>query len=162
MSARNKIIALEDLPPLVQKLKREGKSIVTTNGAFDLFHIGHLRALEASKGLGDVLIVGINSDESVKEYKSPVRPIVPESERAEVIASLECVDYVTIFPETTPVRFLELVQPNVHTKSSDRDPEKMPETSLVKKYGGEVVMVPMIPGHSTTALIERIRAGDRQ
>ncbi len=162
MNARDKILPLTELPALVETLKKEGKKIVTTNGCFDILHIGHLRALEASNALGDVLIVGINSDASVKDYKSPLRPIVPQAERAEMIAGLACVDYVTIFPERNPIRFLELVQPDIHTKSSDRQADKLPETPIVRQHGGDVVMVPLIPGQSTTKIIDRIREAYRE
>lgn len=161
MDARDKIVAPGALSELAVRLKKEGKKIVTTNGCYDILHVGHLRALEASKALGDVLIVGINSDSSVKEYKSPLRPVVSEAERAEMLAGLACVDFVTIFSEKNPIHFLEIVQPSVHTKSSDRDAEKLPETPTVRKYGGDVIMVPLIPGHSTTKLIERIRDSEK-
>lgn len=151
------IVSQQKLAALVADLKKQGKRIVTTNGAFDILHVGHAKALQAAKALGDVLIVGLNSDSSVKQYKSDKRPVIGESDRAEMLAALACVDYVTVFTETDPRNFLELVKPNVHTKSGDYDAEKMVETPTVRKNGGEVRIMPFVAGKSTTSIIERIR-----
>ncbi|MBI4145224.1 D-glycero-beta-D-manno-heptose 1-phosphate adenylyltransferase [Candidatus Woesearchaeota archaeon] len=151
------IVTFEDLERIVPELRRQDKKIVTTNGAFDLLHVGHVRALQATKNLGDVLIVGVNSDSSVKKYKSDKRPVVGEHERAELVASLGCVDYVTIFSEPDPRAFLTVVRPDIHAKSGDYTAEKMIETPVVREYGGEVRIIPFQPGFSTTALIERIK-----
>ncbi|MCR4333503.1 MAG: D-glycero-beta-D-manno-heptose 1-phosphate adenylyltransferase [Patescibacteria group bacterium] len=156
MNTRAKLVSLAELPAIVEKLKKQGKKIVTTNGAFDILHVGHKRALEESKSLGDVLIVGVNSDSSVKQYKSDLRPIIPEDDRAEVLAGLACVDFVTIFTETDPKNFLDLVKPDIHTKSGDYKEEELKETSTVLQNGGEVVIIPFIEGKSTTNIIDRI------
>ena len=154
MAVRNNIISISELDALVTSLRRGGKTIVTTNGAFDMLHIGHLRALKKSKTFGDVLIVGVNSDLSVKDYKSPDRPIIPEDERAELVAALACVDYVVIFNERDPLRFLGIVKPDVHTKGGDYDPEKLLETVLIRENGGRIEKTDTIK--STTGIIGRI------
>lgn len=151
-----KVVSQQELAKVVAELKKQGKKIVTTNGAFDILHIGHVKALQQTKALGDVLIVGVNSDSSVKQYKSDLRPIVPQEDRAEMLAALACVDYVTIFSETDPRNFLELVKPNIHAKSGDYDAEKMIETPTVRKNGGDVKIIPFIPCKSTTNIIKRI------
>lgn len=156
MNTQSKIVSLEKLEIIVADLKKQSKKIVTTNGAFDILHVGHKRALEASRALGDVLIVGVNSDSSVKQYKSYLRPIMPENDRAEMLAGLACLDYVTIFNETDPKNFLELVKPNIHTKSGDYKAEELKETPTVIKNGGEVVIIPYVSGQSTTNVIEKI------
>ena len=154
MTTAHKIVTLPELEVIVHELKNQGKKIVTTNGAFDLLHVGHVQALEASKTYGDVLIVGLNSDTSIKQYKSELRPIIPETERAEMLAALACVDYVTIFNETDPKMFLELVKPDVHTKGGDYDPEKLLEYDVITRNGGKVIKTDSIK--STTGIIEKI------
>lgn len=158
MNSNGKIIQLADLANLSERLKREGKRIVTTNGVFDLLHVAHVRMLEQSKALGDVLIVGVNSDASVKRYKSPKRPVISEGERAEMLATLACVDYVAVFDEERPLRFLELVKPDMHTKGtgSGYDIEELHETKLVRELGGELIEVESLESVSTTGIIERI------
>jgi glycerol-3-phosphate cytidylyltransferase len=157
MKRGSKIVALKNLAKIVSRLKKQGKKIITTNGAFDILHVGHTRALAASKELGDVLIVGISSDSSVKKYKSKNRPIISEKDRAEMVAALESTDYVTIFSETDPKKFLSIVKPDVHTKSGDYTVEQLLETPLVRKNGGTVVIIPYLKGKSTTSIIERIK-----
>ena len=151
-----KVVLLAELATIVAGLKSHGKRIVTTNGAFDILHIGHVRALQQAKSFGDVLIVGVNADSSVKQYKSDKRPVIAEQDRAEMLAALACVDYVTIFTETDPRDFLELVKPHTHVKSGDYDAEKMIETPTVRKSGGEVKIVPLVAGKSTTMIINKI------
>ncbi len=151
-----KIVTREELVKIVEDLKSQGKRIVTTNGSFDLLHMGHATALQKTKSFGDILIVGLNSDSSVKKYKDDKRPIIGENERAGMLAALECVDYVTIFTETDPIALLEALKPNIHCKSGDYDAEKMIETPTVRKHGGEVKIVPFVPGFSTTKIIEKI------
>lgn len=151
-----KIITMQEIEKIVADLKNQKKKIVTTNGAFDILHIGHVRALQQAKSFGDILIVGVNSDSSVKQYKSDKRPINNEKDRAELIAALECVDYVTIFSETTPIALLEVIKPDIHVKSGEYDPEKMPETPTVRKYGGQVKITPYIKGKSTTEIINKV------
>ncbi|HZO91332.1 MAG TPA: D-glycero-beta-D-manno-heptose 1-phosphate adenylyltransferase [Chthonomonadaceae bacterium] len=134
----------------------EGARIVSTNGVFDVLHVGHVRYLQAARALGDLLVVGVNGDAGVRRLKGPTRPFVPEDERAELLAALACVDYVTIFEEPTPEALLEVVRPHIHVKGGDYCVEDMPETAVVRHYGGEVVTVPFVAGRSTTGLVERI------
>jgi len=146
---------------LVQKLnaRREaGSRIVSTNGVFDLLHVGHLRYLQAARRCGDLLVVGVNSDACTRLLKGPARPFVPQEERAEMLAALNCVDYVTLFDEPTPVQLLESIRPHLHVKGGDYDIDKMPETAVVRKYGGEVITVDYVPAHSSTGIIARIAA----
>ena len=155
MNTKQKVVSLEQLKTIAANLKKQGKKIVTTNGAFDILHVDHKIVLEESKSLGDVLIVGINSDSSIKQYKSTLRPIMPEAQRAELIAGLACVDYVAIFPEPRPMNFLELVKPNIHTKGGDyQDIEKLYETDTVRKNGGEVVLIQHPILQTTTSIIK--------
>ncbi|MEM4254077.1 MAG: adenylyltransferase/cytidyltransferase family protein [Candidatus Woesearchaeota archaeon] len=150
-----KVISWEELAKVSEELKKQGKKIVTTNGIFDLMHIGHVGFLKLAKQQGDVLFVGINSDESTRKLKGPTRPVFPQDQRAEILAALEMVDYVAIFNETDPRAFLEQVKPHVHVKGDDYDPEKMVETPIVRKHGGEVRIVSFRPD-STTNIINRI------
>ncbi|MBI2673862.1 MAG: adenylyltransferase/cytidyltransferase family protein [Candidatus Zambryskibacteria bacterium] len=156
MNTKQKVLSLTELGEVVANLKKQGKKIVTKNGAFDLLHVGHVRMLEASKALGDILIVGVNSGSSIKQYKSDTRPIISENDRAEVLAALACVDFVTIYNEPDPRNFLEIVKPDIHTGPGDLKVESMLETSTVEKNGGTVVIVPRTPHESTTGIIERI------
>jgi rfaE bifunctional protein nucleotidyltransferase chain/domain len=146
-----------DIASLVASWRREGKSIVFTNGVFDLVHPGHLRYLRHARSLGDVLIVGINSDRSVRANKGPLRPITPEAERAEVLAAFECVDAVTIFDEDTPHDLVSFVQPDVLVKGADWAEDAIVGRDIVEARGGRVVRVALEPGHSTTRIVERIR-----
>lgn len=153
-----KIAEREKLDTLSQELKTKGKTIVTTNGCFDILHVGHVRILQEAKSLGDVLIVGLNSDESVQKLKGPSRPINNQADRAELLAALACVDYVTIFGEDTPVEFLHLVKPHVHVKGADYTPDQLAETDVVESHGGKVKILKLVPGRSTTALVAKINA----
>lgn len=156
MNTVQKIVTLQELEAIVERIKEKGKKIVTTNGAFDLFHAGHKKALEESKSFGDVLIVGVNSDASVKQYKSDKRPIIPERERAEIVAALACVDYVTIFEDLRPIKFLETVKPKIHTKGGEYDLEKLHETKLVRQNGGVIIKTKDVKP-TTTEIIEKIK-----
>jgi rfaE bifunctional protein nucleotidyltransferase chain/domain len=131
---------------------------VFTNGVFDLMHIGHLRYLQAARALGDRLVVGLNSDASVKRLKGDTRPILPEAERAELMAGLGCVDFVTLFDEHTADALLALLKPQIYAKGGDYTPDSLPEAPTVRAYGGEIRLITFVPGRSTTSLIERIRA----
>lgn len=144
-----------------ESLRADGKRIVFTNGVFDILHVGHVRYLQAARALGDALLVGINSDASVRRLgKGPDRPINPEDERAEVIAALACVDGVAIFDEDTPHATIEVVRPDIHAKGGDyASPDALPETALVRALGGDVVILPLVPGRSTTRLIAKIGEG---
>ncbi len=145
-----------DLIGIIEDLKAEGKRIVFTNGCFDLLHVGHVRYLEEAKARGDVLVVGINSDRSVRGLKGSNRPILPQEERSEVLSGLSCVDYVTIFDEETPLELIKSLQPHVLVKGGDWTRETTVGREIVEQSGGEVVIVPFQEGASTTNLIETI------
>lgn len=135
---------------------KRDKIIVTTNGVFDIIHPGHIKCLEKAKKLGDILIVGVNSDESVKKNKGPNRPINPQIDRAIVIDSLKCVDYVTIFDEETPIDLLRLIRPDIHTKGGDYSIEKILEKDIIEKHGGRIKILSHDYKRSTTDIIEKI------
>lgn len=148
-----------ELIDAVSSDRRSGKRIVFTNGCFDLLHVGHVRYLQAARALGDRLIVGVNTDRSVRSLsKGPDRPIVPEAQRAEVLAALACVDYVTLFDEPTPLALIAEVQPDVLVKGGDWKPEQIVGRDLVEARGGRVIAIPLTPDASTTGLITKIRA----
>jgi len=134
-----------------------GRRVVFTNGVFDLLHPGHVRYLQQARALGDLLVVGINADRSVRANKGPQRPITPEQERAEILAALECVDAVTIFDEETPYEIISALQPDVLVKGADWAHDAIVGRDIVEGRGGEVVRIPVEQGHSTTAILERIK-----
>lgn len=138
-----------------------GARIVSTNGVFDLLHVGHLRYLQAARRCGDLLVVGVNSDACTRLLKGPSRPFIPEAERAEMLAGLQCVDYVTLFDEPTPVRLLATIRPHLHVKGGDYEIDQMPETAVVRQHGGDVITVDFVPAHSSSGIIERIAASAR-
>ncbi|MDA8211376.1 MAG: D-glycero-beta-D-manno-heptose 1-phosphate adenylyltransferase [Clostridia bacterium] len=158
----HKLVDLESLKTVISAVKREGKKIVFTNGCFDILHIGHIRYLQQAKALGDLLVVGINSDESVRALKGEGRPVNDERERAEMIAALECVDYVVIFTETTPLDVISQLEPHFHVKGGDYRGKSLAEAGLVSSYGGKVVLVGETAGKSTTALIAKLVEKMRQ
>ena len=143
----------------VAQLRTAGKTIVFTNGVFDLLHVGHLRYLQHARTLGDALIVGVNSDRSVRANKGEDRPITPEGERAEVLASLACVDGAVVFDEDTPQALIAAIQPDVLVKGADWAENAIVGRDVVEARGGKVVRVALEGGYSTTALVERIRKG---
>lgn len=145
-----------ELVKIVHGLKEQGKKIVTTNGTFDLIHVGHVRTLEASKKLGDILIVGLNSDKSVKSYKGKGRPLNSEKDRAEMLSALACVGYVVVFDEPDPRALLEKIKPDIHTNLETYG-EQCIEADTVKKNGGKLVLLPVVKGYSTTELIKKIK-----
>jgi len=153
---RDKIEKREDLQRIIRDLKVKGKRIVFTNGCFDLLHIGHIRYLEKAKSLGDILVVGVNSDRSVRNLKGPHRPILPEGERAEILSSLECVSYVNIFDEPTPLELISSLLPHVLVKGGDWTKEATVGKEVVEGAGGEVIILPFVEGSSTSQLIETI------
>lgn len=153
--ARDKIKTLEELKEILEKFKAEGKTVVFTNGCFDLLHLGHIRYLEVARKMGDLLVVAINTDSSVRRLKGPERPLKSQEERAEILASLEMVNYVVLFDEDTPSRILEILKPHIQVKGGDYRAEEIPEYSLVKAYGGKVVIVPLLEGYSTTSFLEK-------
>jgi D-beta-D-heptose 7-phosphate kinase/D-beta-D-heptose 1-phosphate adenosyltransferase len=154
---RWKIVGREALVAAVRGLQRAGKKVVFTNGCFDLLHVGHVRYLQEARALGDALVVGVNSDASVRGLKGPGRPLTPARDRAEVLAALACVDYVTVFPGATPQRLIAAVQPDVLVKGGDWPVEKIVGREVVEARGGRVLSIPFVKGRSTTATIERIR-----
>jgi D-beta-D-heptose 7-phosphate kinase/D-beta-D-heptose 1-phosphate adenosyltransferase len=142
---------------LVSELRAAGKTIVFTNGVFDLMHPGHLRYLRAARALGDALIVGVNSDRSTRANKGPGRPITPEDERSEVLAALACVDGTVIFDEETPHDLIAALQPDVLVKGADWAEDAIVGRDIVEARGGRVVRMNIEPGYSTTRIVERIR-----
>lgn len=155
----DKLVTKAELLPLLERARREKQRIVFTNGCFDLMHIGHTRYLQAAKALGDILVVGVNSDASVKSLKkAPDRPIVGEAQRAEVVAALGCVDYVVMFPEPDPLNLITALQPDVLVKGGDWPIDHIIGREVVERRGGTVKTIPLVPGMSTTALIQRIRS----
>ena len=156
---KKKILDSNQLALLAESSRQRGERLVLTNGCFDLLHLGHVRYLEAARSLGDALVVAINGDESVRALKGPGRPLNREHDRAEVVVALECVDHVVIFPEVRVTRLLERVRPAIYVKGGDYtadtlDPE---ERAALEKIGAEIRILPFEPGHSTSALIERMK-----
>ncbi len=151
-----KIYPRSELKTEVDRLKREGKKVIFTNGCFDILHAGHTRYLREAKKLGDVLVLALNSDSSVRSIKGEKRPIVPETERAEVVASLASVDYVTIFDELTPLELIEFLQPDVIVKGGDWAEKDIVGAETVRRWGGRVAIMPEIKGASTTNVIEKV------
>ena len=152
----DKILELQDLVKLVHDLLKSGKKIVFTNGCFDILHVGHVRYLTAARAQGHVLVVGLNSDVSVRSIKPENRPIVNQNQRAEVLAGLECVDYITVFNEPDPLKIIKELKPDVLVKGSDWIEEEIIGADIVKANGGKVVRVPVIPEVSTSQIIQRI------
>jgi len=154
MSHKEKIKSLAEILKIAEKAKKEGKKIVTTNGSFHLFHAGHVELLKKAKSKGDILIVGVNSDKSVREYKKkPGRPIIPEQFRAEAVAAIMYVDYVFLFDDLIPNPWLEKIRPDVHANSAEYGAECV-ETEVLKKYGGELYLVPKEDTPISTTQIE--------
>lgn len=156
-SIPHKILNREDLKALARKWHAEGKKLVFTNGCFDILHRGHLEVLTASAGFGDVLVVGLNTDASVQRLKGPERPVNDQGFRSWMMASLELVDAVTLFDEPTPKELIEAIQPDVIVKGGDYSPDQVVGADVVMARGGEVKIVPIVKGYSTTSLIEAIR-----
>ncbi len=149
------VVTAEKLVEVLKNLRQKNKKIVTTNGCFDILHVGHVRYLKQTKALGDVLIVALNTDRSVKALKGPKRPLNSENDRAEVLAALECVDYVVLFDEDTPAKLLEKIKPDIHAKGGDYNIDTLPEAKVITGNGGKVVFIPLVEGKSTTSLIEK-------
>lgn len=153
-----KVIPRSALPQLVQRLRAAGQKIVFTNGCFDILHVGHVRYLAAARALGDVLIVGLNSDASVTRLKGPTRPLNTQDDRAEVLAALAAVDYVIIFDDPTAANLVAEIKPDVYVKGGDYRIEDLPEARIAASYGGRTVLVPLVPGKSTTGVVEKIKS----
>lgn len=156
ISLPRQLKSLQEINSIISPLRKKGKTLVTTNGCFDLLHAGHVQYLADAAALGDILIVGINSDASVSRLKGPNRPIQNEQDRALLIGSLKMVDYTFVFQENDPKAFLEILRPDIHVKGGDYIPEKLPEKEVVEKYGGKIVIVPFTAGHSTTSIVDKI------
>jgi glycerol-3-phosphate cytidylyltransferase len=150
---------LNDILNQVEKLKKEGKKIITTNGCFDILHRGHAYYLQEAKKLGDVLIVGINSDQSVRSLKGDSRPLNKAIDRAYVLSQLKSVDFVFIFEETLPNEFLKKIAPHIHVKGGDYQVETLPEYRILQSMGSKVVTIPFVDGYSTTSTLEKVKKG---
>jgi D-beta-D-heptose 7-phosphate kinase/D-beta-D-heptose 1-phosphate adenosyltransferase len=153
---REKIKTKDELQKVLDDLRPRGKRIVFTNGCFDILHIGHVRCLEEAKKLGDILIVALNTDRSIRSIKGPSRPFVPEAERAEILSALACVDYVVTFDEPDPLRLISSLKPHVLVKGGDWATEAVVGREVVEKEGGRVVIIPQIEGISTSVIAHRI------
>jgi len=158
-SLSNKLLSLSRANAWARAARRQGRRIVATNGCFDLLHYGHVSYLQRARRLGDLLVVGLNGDASVRRLKGPTRPLVPARQRAAVLAALECVDAVVIFPQTRAARFLAAVRPDVYVKGGDYRPETLDPTerAALTAAGTRIAILPFVPGFSTTKLIEKIR-----
>lgn len=153
----NKILKRETLRTKLEDLRKEGKKIAFTNGCFDILHVGHVRYLREAKKTADVLVLALNSDSSVRSIKGEKRPLVPEQERAEVLAALEFIDFVTIFPESTPLELIKYLKPDVLIKGGDWPEEKVVGREEIKEWGGKVTIIPEVEGKSTTNIVEKIK-----
>ncbi len=150
------VVGRENLVDLISNLHGEGKTVVTTNGCFDILHVGHVRYLQKTKSFADVLIVLLNSDISVKKIKGPTRPINNEADRAEILCALTCVDYVVLFDEDSPRDLLDEMKPDVYTKGADYTMETLPEADIMRKNGTRVEFISFVEGKSTTNIINKI------
>jgi D-beta-D-heptose 7-phosphate kinase/D-beta-D-heptose 1-phosphate adenosyltransferase len=152
-----KIITRAQATTIAAQARRDGRRVVFTNGCFDLLHLGHVRYLAAARDAGDLLVVGLNDDASVRRLKGASRPLVPEAARAEVVAALAAVDYVTVFGEDTPYDLIRAVLPDVLVKGSDWAPNEVVGRDVVEARGGRVVLIPVVDGFSTSSLVERLK-----
>lgn len=157
-SSRDKIKTAEELSVLLSARQMSGEKIVFTNGVFDILHVGHARYLAEARALGDALLIAVNADESVRSFKGDLRPIVPLDERMEMLAALVCVDYVTPFSTRTPVPLIDLIHPAIYVKGGDYTESDLPEASVVRGYGGDVRILSLVTGRSSTNIIARICA----
>ncbi len=157
----NKILSREQAAGKISELKANGRTVVFTNGCFDILHVGHVRYLQRAREMGDVLVVGVNTDQSVRRLKGPGRPVNTETDRAEVLAALACVDYVVLFDEDTPVELIETIKPDIDVKGGDYSIEKMPEAEIMKAFGGRVEIIPYeatgTHKYSTTQTIDSMK-----
>lgn len=152
----DKLKTLEELKKIVQQLKEKRKKIVFTNGCFDILHAGHLYCLEKAKRFGDILIVALNSDSSVRKLKGSGRPIIPEKDRAYLISGLSCVDFCIIFDEQTPARIIKEIKPDILVKGADYKKNEIVGQKTIKKEGGRVITIPLAAGRSTSSIIKKI------
>lgn len=156
LELENKIKTLDELKDLSFELKQQGKVVVTNNGSYDIMHLGHIYGLFNAKAQGDILIVGLNSDQSIKSYKSIHRPINDESMRLRMLAALSCVDYVFLFDDTTPMSWLKIIKPQIHTNGAEYGTECI-EKELVESQGGKIHLLPMVEGYKTSLIIDKIK-----
>ena len=152
-----KLKNLDELVAIAAQARQNGQSVVFTNGCFDILHRGHVHLLRQAKAGGDLLIVALNSDRSVREIKGPTRPVFSETDRVELIGAMEMVDYVTVFDEPDPYRLIAAIKPNVLAKGGDWSAQKIVGADIVEQAGGRVAVIPYLPGFSTSEIIERIR-----
>ncbi len=153
-----KIVVLEELSRIVKEARSEGLRIVFSNGCFDLLHVGHVRYLEGARREGDLLITAVNDDSSVRRLKGPGRPLMPASERAEILAALECTNYIVVFKDETVDELLRTLRPDVHAKGTDYTPESVPERETVLAYGGRIAIVGDPKERSTRTYLEKLRS----
>jgi D-beta-D-heptose 7-phosphate kinase/D-beta-D-heptose 1-phosphate adenosyltransferase len=153
----NKILERNTLKDKLEELRKKGKKIAFTNGCFDILHVGHVRYLREAKKTADVLVLALNSDSSVRSLKGKERPIVPEKERAEIIAALEFIDFVTIFPESTPLELINYLKPDILIKGGDWAEKDVVGRKEIKEWGGRVAIIPEVEGKSTTNIVEKIK-----
>jgi rfaE bifunctional protein nucleotidyltransferase chain/domain len=151
-----KVVRLKDLAALRDRARAEGRTVALANGIFDLFHVGHLRYLQGARDLADVLVVAVNDDRSARRNKGPGRPVVPQAERAEIVAGLGCVDHVVLFGSRTVVPVIRRLQPDLQVKGTDYTPETIPEAAEVQRYGGRVAVAGDPKDHSTTEMLRRL------
>ena len=151
------LLSQEEIIKIVRDGQNNGETFVVTNGCFDILHVGHVRYLQKSASLGDILVLCLNSDRSVKALKGDSRPLNNENDRAEVLAGLACVDYVVIFDEDTPVNYLAQIKPNIHTKGGDYDINNLPEAKVVMDNGGRLEFISFVEGKSTTNIINKMK-----
>jgi len=152
-----RVVSLEELAAAAERLRQAGRALVFTNGVFDLLHAGHVYSLQAARALGDALAVGVNSDRAAQALKGPGRPIIPQEDRAALLAALAAVDYVVIVDSLDMVPVLARVRPAVYAKGGDWTAETLPEAPVVQAYGGSIRLIPRLPGRSTTEILERVR-----
>ena len=156
------IVAHTNIAAIVSNLKAAGKTIVFTNGCFDILHAGHVRYLNEARELGDCLIVGLNSDESVRCLKGPTRPVNGQDDRAEVLSGLRAVDYVVIFYEKTAENIVAAIQPAIYAKGGDYCVKDLPESKIIEAYGGQIVLLPEVQGRSSSNIIKKISSQEAQ
>ena len=156
LNSGKKVVTAQSLKKIIARHRREGKTVAFTNGCFDILHAGHVRYLNAAKELGDILIIGLNSDSSVSALKGPTRPVNSEDDRAEVIAGLQAVDNVIIFSDATAERLVATIKPDIYVKGGDYTVDKLPEAQVAAAYGGKTVLIPEVPGRSSSNIIKKI------
>jgi rfaE bifunctional protein nucleotidyltransferase chain/domain len=161
-AAQSRIRERSELITIVETARKNGQRIVFANGCFDVLHVGHVRYLQAAKALGDLLIVGINSDEQTRRLKGEGRPLLPEDQRAEIISSLEVVDFVTVFDEPTVAELLLALKPDIHAKGTDYTEDSVPERHVVRSFGGQVAIVGDTKDHSSSEMIEKLAVNPKQ